>query len=79
MICHLSGYDDHPELQIEPDEAPARLPDPSDLLRESSKGATTRRETRKEKRRKLFASVAAARAAAPAATAANQPETGIFN
>jgi hypothetical protein len=76
MVCHMSGFDDHPELQIEPEEAPPRLPDPADLPPKSSKGATTTRETRREKRRKLFASVAAVRAAE---AAAKQPETGSFN
>jgi hypothetical protein len=70
MVCHMSGYDDHPELQIEPEEAPARMPDPAELQDMTSKGATTRRETRREKRRKLFASVAAARAEAVAAAKA---------
>src|SRR5262249_37801896 len=72
MVCHASGYDDHPDLQIEPEEAPTRMPDALDLASTTSKGATKPRETRKERRRKLFESIAAVKAA----VAANQPETG---
>jgi len=53
MICHRSGLDGHPALQIDPDEMPRpeRRPEP---IAPARKGAP---ETRRQKRARLFGAV----------------------
>jgi hypothetical protein len=59
VICHTSGYDHHPDLQIDAPTALLQNLDSRDLLPQKPKRPKSLQETRKERRRKLFATLAA--------------------
>ncbi len=61
VICHTSGYDEHPDLQIEASTEGVPKPDCRELPpEEPRKCPVSRPETRRERRRRLFTSLAAA-------------------